>query len=1197
MEAAPAQALLGPAAASLSARRNADGGFGESPSTPYATALALEALLGAGVSGEVVEGAVAWLESHQLVDGSWDQRRFDTALVLLALKGGTRPNLTLSPNDLAVDPASAHEGEVVTVAAVVRNVGHVASPATLVRLYSGAPDPGTAIADAALPAIEPGGQSSVSFSFDTTGHAGDLSLYAAADPDNAVLEVREDDNTASRPLHVDGPLPDLAIAPSGLEVPPYPVEQGETLHFDVTVRNAGTLAAPASQLQVVDHGPQGQSVMLASVSVPTLAEGASFHVALTWDTADAALGNHTLAALADAAFAIQESDEEDNLAFAPVSVTAPQPPGPDLDVASVTIAPPTLVSIPQDVQVNVLVHNFGHDAGASVVALYLDAPGGTFLGQQPVDLASHTSVTLTFPLTLDTAGSRTFVAVADPDGTLPETDETNNVAVGVLSDPGNVLDIEVLPQDVTLSSTDLTVGDRLDVTVVVHNRGTRPFDSIPVILGHVDGDNVGELARGYATLGPGESTTLILSWATSILGDPVQLVVKADPFGLLDEVNEDNNDVPLAVHVSPSTLPNLRITGQDVGFSPDPPLEGADATVSVMVHNPGDVPAGPFNVRFYLGDPDAGGVVIGDAAVPGVSAGGGATASMLWSPVNVHGAQGIYVIADSSNAVAEYDETDNRAFRPFAVVGLPDLVLGAADVQLEPSYPRVGEPVIVHASVRNLGGLPAAESVLRAVEGEGPGAIVVGEAAVPALAPGATAEIDLDWAPGSPAGLRLLSLIADANGAIVEADEGNNLARLSVVVQDADLYLTEPYFSPNGDGVKDTTTLAFRAVSPSRVVVSDDGGQAVRVFEGDAIATGTVMWDGTDSRGLLVSDGAYALTIEGAGGVLGRADVVIDTDRSPIHDTAGTALKAVRSFPCPPGWALGAPAFMPAEDEILTIVQNPATGSVPGLVRAGVDGQWSLVSGDPFFQSVYIPDPAAVSPDGRELLVSRFNGGLYAVDLANGQRRLVSSTGSRGAWSPDERFIASNTEVLQRDGTLVVTLPPPEPAPFPPGYPNVGADWMWSPDGEWLAWGPTVVRRNGDLRGVVLPDDVVPTESDQGSCAFLTSRETTWLPNGTLLFSVEAYDAGNEGSCDVVHTWLLQVLPGAQAAVPYQGAWGAWSPDGRKVLYYASDGANPARTVVSRPDGTLPLQLAPFVSTPTPRSTAAWYRAEPAPGS
>src|SRR5262249_12614275 len=193
-----------------------------------------------------------------------------------------------------------------------------------------------------------------------------------------------------------------------------------------------------------------------------------------------------------------------------------------------------------------------------------------------------------------------------------------------------------------------------------------------------------------------------------------------------------------------------------------PPKEGMAATVAALVRNPGSIATGPFVVRFFRGDPDAGGSLIGESTIPTLAAFGEATVAVTWSPVDARGVQGISVVADALGQAEEYDETDTRAFRPIGVLGLPDLVLTTGDVVLEPRYPRAGEPVVVRATVRNIGGLLADASSVRAVEGEPGTGPAFAEVAVPPLPPGSAVTVTLAWTPAAPPGERPLTLPAHA---------------------------------------------------------------------------------------------------------------------------------------------------------------------------------------------------------------------------------------------------------------------------------------------------------------------------------------------------------------------------------------------------------------------------------------------------
>jgi subtilase family serine protease/flagellar hook assembly protein FlgD len=1157
-----AQALVPAAVAALLGRRNPDGGFGESPSTPYATALALRALLSANAAAAAVNPPTAWLQGHQLEEGGWAGGVYPTALTIAALRESAGANLTVPQDGLQIEPPSATEGQVVSVGARVRNAGRTAAPAQHVRLYDGDPALGPQVGEATLGPLGPGQEGAVSFDFDTTGRPGQRTLYVVADAAGEVRETREDDNSGARGLAVAGLLPNLQVAAFDVAVVPNPPEDGETATVTVAVRNGGQRPSSPTLLDVTRGDPRFGGQLIGRTAVPALAPGQQALVPVPWNTSGQR-GTHEVFVRADADFRLAEGDETDNEAAVPVTVTGPLPPGPDLELALLRGRPERLLAIPQEQVVEAVVRNLGRDPVTSVVALR-DA-GGTLLGQQPVSLAPRSSVVLGFTLLLEGPGTRTFAAAADPAGAVDETREDNNTATLVLVDGADTVDVELPAGGVVATPTDLREGDTLSVSALVRNRGTAPLLDVPIVLAHAGAQVPVELARQIVSLPPGTSTTLTFAWSASVLGEAVPLAVLADPFQVLDELSESNNRRDFTVRVQPSALPNLRVSGADLHFQPDPPLEGGEAEVSVAVRNTGTVAAGPFTVRFFRGDPGAGGTVVGEAVVNALAGGAAATASVTWAPVDTRGITGVFALADANGAVAEYDETDNRAFRPVSVHALPDLVLTTGDVALTPGFPRAGEPIAVTARVRNLGQQPAPATVLRAWEGEPGSGTLIGEATVAALAPLEVAEVPLAWTPAVPPGEVALSVVADAAATVREADEGNNVARRLVVIQDADLYLTEPAFSPNGDGVKDTTTLAWRATVEVDVVVSNSQGARVRTLAEHAPAQGSVAWDGRDARGRLLWDGVYTLSLEGPDHfLLGRTEVVLDTNRSPIHDAASTGLVSVRNLTCSLPGVLG-PAWTPAEDEALFVVPASTPQAAAGLIRVAADGQWSYVGGAPdawYEQVPGEPDTArvfvsvaAVSPDGREALLTDGAGGLVAADLRTGARRPIGGAGAtRASWSPDARRISLGNRVVDREGVQEWSLP--------------FQAFEWSPDGELLTDGQRVVRHDGSGESA-LPLPV----SDQ-------VEQVQWLADGRL-FVRTAPNLGLDGDdprrahgflldpdTDAVTElpWIPRVPAAARLAFTPNGARAAY-PEGTHATVVREDGSD-LRLADLGPSGT-----------------------------
>jgi hypothetical protein len=79
-------------------------------------------------------------------------------------------------------------------------------------------------------------------------------------------------------------------------------------------------------------------------------------------------------------------------------------------------------------------------------------------------------------------------------------------------------------------------------------------------------------------------------------------------------------------------------------------------------------------------------------------------------------------------------------------------VLTVGDVILDPRFPRAGQPVTVHVTVKNLGQQASTETIVRAVEGEGEEETVIAELAIGAIEPGQRQSVDFEWTPAEPAG-------------------------------------------------------------------------------------------------------------------------------------------------------------------------------------------------------------------------------------------------------------------------------------------------------------------------------------------------------------------------------------------------------------------------------------------------------------
>jgi antitoxin component YwqK of YwqJK toxin-antitoxin module len=250
------------------------------------------------------------------------------------------------------------------------------------------------------------------------------------------------------------------------------------------------------------------------------------------------------------------------------------------------------------------------------------------------------------------------------------------------------------------------------------------------------------------------------------------------------DLTQDRTDLYHHVH---RLRTDLAIRADGFEMEPAQPGPGESVELRWPVHNLGDLPLENTSVRFYLGDPNAGGQAIGTVMVePAVLAAGDAgLATLRWiAPAATGQPALLYAVAVASNLVVEDDETNNQAMVAWltpdiAVVGgrIDELGDGSADVV---------------ATLFN-GGTVAARNFTVRFMADGR---VSGDVLVPALLPLTRADISLRMWPDVEFSERpgTLTIIADPRRDLIEADTSNNVWTLSVVLTtDSD-----------GDGMEDS---------------------------------------------------------------------------------------------------------------------------------------------------------------------------------------------------------------------------------------------------------------------------------------------------------------------------------------------------------------------------------------------------------
>jgi len=105
---------------------------------------------------------------------------------------------------------------------------------------------------------------------------------------------------------------------------------------------------------------------------------------------------------------------------------------------------------------------------------------------------------------------------------------------------------------------------------------------------------------------------------------------------------------------------DISIGNTDILFSKNSPVENETIIINATIRNYHNVTYDNVLARFYVGDPDSGGVQIGQDKYINITQFQNTTINISWTvPVGIHI---IYVKADPLNAIPETDKTNNKAY-------------------------------------------------------------------------------------------------------------------------------------------------------------------------------------------------------------------------------------------------------------------------------------------------------------------------------------------------------------------------------------------------------------------------------------------------------------------------------------------------------------------------------------------------------
>jgi subtilisin family serine protease/subtilase family serine protease len=500
----------------------------------------------------------------------------------------------------------------------------------------------------------------------STTVAGSYYVLAKADWDDAVRESIETNNTRASGVVKVGP--DLVV--SALTAPAVAAPGGAISLSDTTKNDGGGNAEPSTTRFYLSTNTtlDAADVGLGTRAVPLLAGGASSAAATSVTVpSGTATGTYYILAFADAPNTVGESLETNNTRTSGAIKV-----GPDLVVTSISL--PAVAAAGTSISASDTTANQGAgSAGASSTGFYLSTNSvfdvaDRFLGSRAVaELAGGATSAITTMLQIPgevAAGTYYVFAIADWNGIVGETAETNNSRSGTLPVGG---DLQVT--SLTIAGGDAANGP-LTVADSTKNQGASLSQSETgfyfSINSTLDASDVFLGSRVVPALGTGAISTASTS-LTVPAGTPgtYWVIAVADWGAAVTESSETNNTRANSFKVGPDLIVSALT-------APTSAVAGATISVTDTTLNQGGDTATASGTAYYLsanGTLDASDALLGTRMIPSLVPGSSQSGSVsVVIPAST--AAGTYIIfakSDGNDSIAETTETNNTRTRSITV--------------------------------------------------------------------------------------------------------------------------------------------------------------------------------------------------------------------------------------------------------------------------------------------------------------------------------------------------------------------------------------------------------------------------------------------------------------------------------------------------------------------------------------------------
>lgn len=450
-------------------------------------------------------------------------------------------DLELNDGAVSVTPAAPYYlPSDLSVSLSIRNAGTEPAEGALVRLFR--------IEDGAEPVVVgekvvsiPARQTSVVNFVDRLETTGTTLYQAVADPDSAIEEADETNNTGTASVTPRDTI-DFVVNDSSVSMQPLTAFVNEDAQFTVVIRNQGSLPAPPSTVRY-SLVSEGQEQVLRTNNI-VLDAAESVVQTLDWRVDSA--GPKQLIVEMDPDQTVSETDESNNRFAFQFDAQVLQGTNLGVSFSDITASPQPLLE-GYGATLSAEIKNNGTETVNGVVVQFFNGnpeDGGTEIGTTTIgtiDAAERVTASVVWNQVPDSSEKLIYVGV-DPADAIAEFDETDNLAF-------QRFHVQALP-DFVLGEGSLKVtpafpkqGQSAEIRVDFNNAGTQAGEDVVVNL--YEGDPLtGGVLIGSQTLPivEGQGTgTATFDYQFSDTAETVLLVATTNEARAIQEKDYSNN--------------------------------------------------------------------------------------------------------------------------------------------------------------------------------------------------------------------------------------------------------------------------------------------------------------------------------------------------------------------------------------------------------------------------------------------------------------------------------------------------------------------------------------------------------------------------------------------------------------------------------------------------------------------------------